>query len=427
MNKILLLLLTIPFALAAQTRAISLREAVQLALENNPDILLARIEHEKAVGGAEVARSAFSPYAAVGSGLGWTSGIPQSIEGATPSVVQATARKTVYNRELTARVREAEALAEAAEHSAAAEEDEVAFRAAAAWLDLDRAARAVDLAEQQVRNFERIGRTVEARVAEGRAIPLDASRARVDLARAEQALELRRSEADLRQATLRSLLGLASSDRLVPAQGDSLPPLELPASAEAGAARAQASSDELRSLESRVAASELAVRAEKGANAPRLDFVAQYSLLAKFNNYEEFFNRFQRHNGQVGMALSVPVFTGKAVSSRVARASIAEREARVQLEARQAGIELETYQLYRQAEQARSAQKLARLELDFARESLSVTLAQFEEGRAAIDAVERARVEESAAWDRYYDAKHALEKAQLNLLRRTGDLAAAFR
>jgi outer membrane protein TolC len=127
------------------------------------------------------------------------------------------------------------------------------------------------------------------------------------------------------------------------------------------------------------------------------------------------------------MALSVPVFTGKAVSSRVARASIGEREARLQLEARQSGIELETYRLYAQSQQAQSAQTLARLELDFARESLSVALAQFEEGRTAIDALERARIEEAQAWDRYYDAKHALERAQLNLLRRTGDLITALR
>ena len=425
MNKrVFYVLLTFAAIAGAQTRTISLREAVQIALQSNPDVLLARIEHEKAAASAAVARAAFSPYAAVGSGLGWTSGIPQSIEGATPSVVQATARKTVYNRELQMRVREAEALAEAAEHSAAAREDEAAFRVASAWLDLDRAVRAVESAEQQVRHFDRIAQALEARVEDGRAIPLELSRSRLELARAEQQLELRRSEADVAQASLRSLLGLAPGQKLVPAEGESLPPLALPESAEAGAARAQASSDELRSLESKVAASELAVRAEKGANDPRLDFVAQYSLLAKFNNYEEFFNRFQRHNGQIGMALSVPVFTGKAVSSRVARASVAEREARLQLEARESGIELEAYQLYRQAEQARAAQKLARLELDFARENLSVTLAQFEEGRAAIDAVERARVEEAQAWDRYYDAKHTLDKAQLNLLRRTGELAA---
>ncbi len=426
-NRLVCLVLTLPVLLPAQTRPITLREAVQLALRSNPDLLLARIEHEKAEASTEVARAAFSPYAAVGSGLGWTSGIPQSIEGATPAVVQATARKSLYNRTLNARVREAEALAEAARHSAAAREDEAAFRAASAWLDLDRAVRAVDLANQQVRNFQRIERTQQARVEAGRAIPLELSRARLDLARAERQLELRRSEAGVAEAALRSLLGLASGRTLAPAQDDSLPPLTLPESAEAGAARAQASSAELRSLESRVAASGLAVRAEKGANAPRLDLVAQYSLLAKFNNYEEFFNRFQRHNGQIGMALSVPVFTGKATSSRVARASLAEREAQLQLAARQAGIELETYRLFHHAEQARSAQKLARLELAFARESLSVTLAQFEEGRAAVDAVERARVEEAAAWERYYDAKHALERAQLDLLRRTGDLAAALR
>ena len=71
--------------------------------------------------------------------------------------------------------------------------------------------------------------------------------------------------------------------------------------------------------------------------------------------------------------------------------------------------------------------RLARLELDYARQALDVVLAQFEEGRAALDAVERARVQESLAWQVFYDAKYEWERAKLDLLRRTGDLAAAFR
>ena len=74
----------------------------------------------------------------VGSGLGWTSGIPQSVEGATPSVVQATARKTVYDRGLLKRVEQARAGSRAAELSAAAREEEIAFRVAATFLDFER-------------------------------------------------------------------------------------------------------------------------------------------------------------------------------------------------------------------------------------------------------------------------------------------------
>ena len=55
-----------------------------------------------------------------------------------------------------------------------------------------------------------------------------------------------------------------------------------------------------------------------------------------------------------------------------------------------------------------------------------VLLAQFEEGRLAIDPVERARVIESAAWRRLYRSRYAFAKAKLALLHATGDLIEAF-
>ena len=34
---------------------------------------------------------------------------------------------------------------------------------------------------------------------------------------------------------------------------------------------------------------------------PRADLVSQYGLFARFNNYDEFFRKFQRNNGQIGV------------------------------------------------------------------------------------------------------------------------------
>ena len=70
--------------------------------------------------------------------------------------------------------------------------------------------------------------------------------------------------------------------------------------------------------------------------------------------------------------------------------------------------------------------KSARLELDYARENPGVPPAQFEEGRLAVDALERARVLESAAWQRLYDPRCVLDKAKPALLHAAGDLLEAF-
>jgi len=412
-------------------RTLTLESAVRLALERNPDAVLARIENEKAAAQISVARGAFSPQAYLGSGLGWTEGIPQSVEGATPSIVQATARMPVYNRALRKRVREAEAGAEAAEHVAAAKQDEVAYRVAVAYLDFEYAVRRVEFLESRRDRLARVAQTVQQRVDEGRAIPLEATKANLDRARAEESLRSAQGEAALLETTLRIQLGLDPAERLIPADissaGDPRELATLPAAASEGADRALANSAELRGLEAAARSKNLAVQAEQGAYAPRLDFVAQYALLAKFNNFEEFFNRFQRHNGQVGLALQVPVFTGKAVSSRVAKASVEAREAQARLAARKSAVAVESHRLFQNVQDAESAQKLAQLELDYARESLGVLLTSYQEGAASLEEVERARALESQTWDAFYDAKYALEKAKLNLLRRTGELAASLR
>jgi hypothetical protein len=60
-----------------------------------------------------------------------------------------------------------------------------------------------------------------------------------------------------------------------------------------------------------------------------------------------------------------------------------------------------------------------------AREQLSVTLAQMQEGRALLRQVEEARIVENHKWIAFYDAQYALEKAKWNVLRLTGEVVAS--
>ena len=423
---VLATLLLCAVAFGQDARPISLRDAVQIALEQNPEITLARIRQAKAEQTVQIAKGAFSPVAFVGSGLGYTDGIPQSVEGTTPSVVQAGGRMTLYDKSSLARIQQAKDGAEAARYVAADKEDEIAFQVASTYLDFERSSQLRDRIRSQIESLKKIETAVKARVDEGIEIPLAHHRASLDVASAEQQLALAVRRRDLFEFALIKQLGLDPNLPLT-AKPDESDELELPDNEDSSTTRAVANSSALKGLDANIRAKQTAIKVEKGARYPRLDLVAQYSLLAKFNNFEEFFNRFQRHNSQAGVALRVPLFTGKGVSARIGQAKIEEREARAQREAKQVGIEVETRRSHHEVEEARAALKIARMEADYAAEAFGIAKIRFDEGQVALDAVELARIQRTQANQEREDAEYALRRAQFDLLRRIGDLAARLR
>ena len=90
-------------------------------------------------------------------------------------------------------------------------------------------------------------------------------------------------------------------------------------------------------------------------------------------------------------------------------------------------IELDTHKGYQDLEKSQSAREVARLDLDYAREQVTVLLALLGEGRATQQRVDDARLNEQEKWIAFYDAQRTVEKARLNLLRETGTLTAALR
>src|SRR5271155_2224132 len=93
--------LPIAFAclLRAEVRPMTLRQAVETALKQNPDITLARLDEAKARQSVLVAKDPFTPHLIIGSGLAYSSGFPMSIEGSAPSVVQANIVEDIFNRQ----------------------------------------------------------------------------------------------------------------------------------------------------------------------------------------------------------------------------------------------------------------------------------------------------------------------------------------
>ncbi len=425
MNKILILLAAAAAAWG-EARPLTLQQAVDLALRQNSDVLLAKLDEEKARLGVREARAPFVPRIAVGSGLAYSSGFPLSIEGSAPSIVQAQGSQFVYNRPQSMRVKEAREMAGAAEHATGARAEEIAFRVATTYLDWERAVRAAAAAGRQVETVRRVEQLVEERVGAGRDLPLERTRARVETARARARQQDLESHAALLEATLRSDLGLGP-DPLAPVETRLPGQAALPETEEAAIQAAVAASQEIKRLEAVARAKGYQIDAEKAAKYPRVDLVAQYAMLGRFNHYEDFFSSFERHNGQLGVSVQVPVFARSQIEPRVAQAQTEAEQARLRLQAARAGAALETRRLFRETQQADSARDLSRLELDLARESLTVSLARFDEGRVILREVEQARLLEAQKWEIFYDAQTNADKARLNLLRQTGGLLAALR
>src|SRR5580704_18587317 len=82
----------------AETRTLTLRQALDLALQQNPDLVIARLDQERARYAVTIAHDPFQPKVFAGSGAAYTTGFPASIDGAAPSIFQARTQMAIFYR-----------------------------------------------------------------------------------------------------------------------------------------------------------------------------------------------------------------------------------------------------------------------------------------------------------------------------------------
>jgi outer membrane protein len=409
----------------AEVRSLTLRQTVGMAVQQNPDVALARLDEEMARLSVRLAKDPFTPRVTLGSGMAYTYGFPMSVEGSAPSIVQARASSYIFNRQQSYVVAQAKEDVRGAGLGVAGKREEVAFRTASLYLDAERAARAGALARKDAESLAKVLDTVRAQVAEGRALPLAEKQASYNVARARQIAESLEADELAAGTALALAIGLSADDRVRPLE-EQRPAPPVAALDERAIQAALDRNPELRQLQSQIAARGLEARGEKAARLPRIDLIAQYGLFAKFNNYEDYFQQFQRNNAQIGASVQVPLFVGSRINAEVAHTEAEISKLRVQLARARNQLSANLQGSLRDVKRAETAAEVARLDLDLAREQLSVNLAQMQEGRLGMRQVEEARIAENAKWIAFYDAQYALEKARWNALRLTGELVGAI-
>ncbi len=409
----------------AETYTLNLKQALDRALSQSPEAVIARMDSLKASHAVQIAKDPFTPHVGAGSGLAYSSGFPLSIEGSAPAIIQAKVTQAIFNRPLSLEVAQARENARGASFASGERSDEIAFRVASFFLDAQRATQLAEAARRQADSLTKVAASVSARVEGGRELPVANSEAAVNRLRARQRLMALEADRDYAERSLAAALGYAPTDSVRPSE-ERLP-VVIPDDEQAAITAALGESKELKRLESSYQASALEIRENRAQRLPKVDLVAQYALLARYSHYDEYFSKFQRNNWQVGASIQIPILAGGGVEAAVSTAEVGQQRIRAELQQARGKITLAVHQSYQEVERAKMATEVAKAELDLAHEQLSILLAQMNEGRATLKQVEEARFAEDEKWISFYDAQFGAERARLNVLRSTGSLVARLR
>ena len=399
--------------------SLTLRHALELALQNSNDIKIARIRASIADRAAMISKADFLPNLYVGSGAGYTYGIPETPGGRAPSVFNVTYTEQVFNLPLRGAAKEQEEQAKAQKILLEDARNTVIAGTATGYLELVKVRHSLELLRKENESAEKILGVTQGRANEGFELPMEVTRSQLTKAQVTQKILQLEDRQDELEMYLRSQLGLA------PEQQFDLSPDDLPGAAEQEGANliamAMENNTDIRLAQSDIRAKEFRYKGEKGGYWPTLEVVSVYSLLAKFNNYDQFFRTFQRNNYNVGVQVQMPIFSARTKAA-VGLADVNLQVAKATFENKKSQVSADVRKKTRRLREMDAAKEVARLQLQLAQQNVGALQSQFEEGKTNLRDVERARLEENDRWMAYLDATFQRQQAQVELLRTAGQL-----
>jgi outer membrane protein len=418
------LLVAVAAPLLAQTnagsRSLTLREAVTLALQNSRDLRLARVEYTVAQNEARVDHAAFLPNLYTGGGYVYTYGFPSVPGAGPPAVFQLDYTQSLFNPVLKGQQHAAEDRAKTQMVEIDHARDQVMVRAASTYLELSEVRHLASLLSADQAAAEKILEVTRERVAASQELSIEETKAELTVAQiSERLLKLQ----DRDEALTQQMHDMtAIPDDQVIEVGTEEPSFASGLQQAQVADLAVQNDPSIQEAEDERAARQHLLRGARLSYWPTADIVGQYSVLSRINNYDQYYNKFQRNNFNIGVELTIPLFVGKT-SANVALAKSQLNEAELALTNRRREVRLQAQQTTRESRELQAGREVARLDLKVAQQSVEIVQAKLDEGKATLRDVERARLEESDKWMGFLDADLAWQESQLRILQATGQLA----
>jgi outer membrane protein TolC len=423
MLVVVMCLLALPASLPAQdnNKPLPFRTAIELALKNSAASGVGRADLERARATVTETRDPFLPSMTVGSALGYSNGFPLSLEGSAPSLFNVNIQGMLINYAQHQYIKAAKSDEAATAAQNVDRRDDVMMEAALAYMQLDLLASSLTVQREQQAAAAKFQDITSQRIQAGLDSPVELTRAKLVVARTRFDIARTQTAADQLRFRLSQLTGLPAAS--IVTATETIPPLPSVIQDDDLAGQAATKSPLVKLAEETAQAKEFRAQAERKQLYPTVDLAGQYAVLARYNNYDKFFQAgsFQRNNLSIGVVIRFPLFNRTLRTA----ADVAEFDA---LKARQEArsvkeqVSADTRRLQRSVEQLVAARDVAQLEHELAESDIETAQARIESGAASLKDEQNARVAEHERYTAYLSSSFDLDKAQVQLLRQTGDL-----
>jgi outer membrane protein TolC len=408
---------------ALASAQVSLATVVDLAQHNSSAVKLAEADVQKAQAALAETRDAYIPNFAIGSMVGYSHGFPTG----QPSVGSATMQSLVFSYSQRQYLKAARAGLDAASLRLKDAREEVALDASNTYIELDTVDLELEAARQQESYAAGLLKIEQQRVDAGVDSALDLLQARLTAAE----LKLKRLHLETRAATLAKQIAVLTAmptGSILPDRS-SIP--EIPA---------VTANEAPRKLAGIEAASSLALSKQLQAKGddltwrrPQIGFGAVYNYDSnELNSYSTYYQNFTPNNVSFGVQITFPFFDF-ALRAKAKETAADALRAKVEAEQAQRQNDVRIAELTGNLGELDTLAEVASLKQQIADEQLKAVLSQLELGNGAGSgpgaqpqlspkAEQLARIDERQKYQDALDARLALAKARLGLLRALGHM-----
>lgn len=409
----------IPSSASAQNNPLPFRTAIELALKNSAATGIARADLQRTRATYTQARDLFLPQVTFGSGLAFSYGFPLSLEGSAPSIFNVNTQEYLFNQAQRQYLKAGKADISSAEAQSADRRNDVMMETALDYIQLDLLESSLSVQREQQDMAAKFEDIVGQRIQAGVDAPIESTRAKLASARTRMQMADTQSAIDQLRLRLSHLTGLPQSAIIT--STETIP--EFPAISQDQDLPAQAaqSSPAVKIAEEAAKAKLFRAKGDEKQLYPAVDLVAQFSVLARYNNYDEFFNKFQRNNLTIGAAIRFPLLNPSLrAAAKAAQADAVKAQKEAQNVKEQVGTE--TLRLQRSVAQLSAAHDVARLEHQLAQSDIETAHEKIQAGGATLKDEQTARITEHERYATYLNTTFELDKAEVQLLRQIGQL-----
>jgi len=401
---------------SARAQGVSFYTVVDLALRNSTQVRISAADVQHAEAAVMESVDAYRPSFSVGSSLGYSYGFPVG----QPSVYDVAANSLAYSFSQPDYIRGARAALVSAQMQLKDTRQQVILDSALDYIQLATLSQQMTALDEENGFVHKLVEIETERVDAGLDSKVELTQARLTGAQ----IALRRlhlvNQAELVKVRLAHLTGLKPADIVSESQTiPSAPEISEPAGI-----------DDNNGVKAAYASARSKLYVARGDsrqnNHPTFGFGLEYNRYSKFNNYNEYYLRFQHNNFNVGIQITLPLFDAtrtaraKGTSAEAAHASAQADQLRDQTNE-------QVLQLQKNIAELNAQEQVAELQNELSQDQLDAITTQLQAGSPAPGGAaplpkdeQGAHIRERTHYVDMLETRFELTQARLSLLRSLG-------